>query len=191
MSSNTCVFINCPFDKEYSSSFDALVFVTVFSGLHPRCAMEGSRVEVPRIERIRRALFESKYSIHDLSRCTVPNLSVRLNTALELGMAISLQQACPSSHRWAAYVPESSMQLDFVTDLAGYDLLIHDETPTGVASRAFGWLSQLDGARPATEREMLEVLPEFQKARLQLDIDWPTSGPPWDDVVSIAREVCK
>src|SRR5947208_1882403 len=64
------VFINCPFDADYAPLFDAIVFATVCCGFIPRSALESGTVSEPRLSRILRALFSSKYSIHDLSRCT-------------------------------------------------------------------------------------------------------------------------
>ncbi len=63
------VFINCPFDGEFTSRFDAIIFATVACGFLPRSALETGSIAEPRMERITRAIFSSKYSIHDLSRC--------------------------------------------------------------------------------------------------------------------------
>ena len=55
----------------------------------PRSAVESGTVSEPRIGRIVRALANSKYSIHDLTRCTgegIENIA-RFNMPVELGMA--------------------------------------------------------------------------------------------------------
>lgn len=85
------VFINCPFDADYAPLFDAIVFATVCCGFMPRSALESGTVSEPRLARILQALFSSKYSIHDLSRCAgegSDNLA-RFNMPLELGMAMA------------------------------------------------------------------------------------------------------
>jgi hypothetical protein len=64
------VFINCPFDAGYAALFDAMVFSTVCCGFIPRSALESGTVSETRLDRIKRAMFNSRYSIHDLSRCT-------------------------------------------------------------------------------------------------------------------------
>jgi hypothetical protein len=66
---NKSVFINCPFDRDFAPLFDAIVFATVCCGFLPRSALESGTVAEPRMERITRAIFASKYSIHDLSLC--------------------------------------------------------------------------------------------------------------------------
>ncbi len=57
------VFINCPFDGEYSALFEAIVFATVCCGFVPRSALEsslllGSRtaqpLHKPNVHRLRR-----------------------------------------------------------------------------------------------------------------------------------------
>src|SRR5579862_2661544 len=85
------VFINCPFDDEYAALFDAILFATVCCGFIPRSALESGTVAEPRLTRILRALFSSKYSIHDLSRCTGQggDNMARFNMPLELGMAMA------------------------------------------------------------------------------------------------------
>ncbi len=69
MHPQTSVFINCPFDDDYQPIFDSIVFATVACGFTPRSATETGTVSDPRMDRIREALFSSRYSIHDLSRC--------------------------------------------------------------------------------------------------------------------------
>jgi hypothetical protein len=85
------VYINCPFDAEYSVLFDAVLFSAVCCGFMPRSALESGSVAEPRLSRITRALFSCRYSIHDLSRSTgagSENLA-RFNMPLELGMALA------------------------------------------------------------------------------------------------------
>jgi hypothetical protein len=61
------VFINCPFDAEYSLLFDAILFSTVCCGFTPRSAIESGTVSEPRLERITRAIFSCRYSIRVVS----------------------------------------------------------------------------------------------------------------------------
>lgn len=63
------VFINCPFDSEFEPLFQAIIFSVVSCDFTPRSALETGTVSEPRMDRITRSIFSSKYSIHDLSRC--------------------------------------------------------------------------------------------------------------------------
>ena len=81
------VFINCPYDSEFAPLFDAIVFATVCCGFVPRSALESGNVAEPRMERIAKAIFSSKYSFHDLSRCKGEGSEqlARFNMPLEPG----------------------------------------------------------------------------------------------------------
>src|ERR1700722_10780419 len=112
------VFINCPFDGEYSALFDAIVFAAVCCGFVPRSALESGTVSEPRMARIIGAVSGCKYSIHDLSRCTGEGSEnyARFNMPLELGMAMALRFMDPASeHDWLVLVPQGHAYLRFVS----------------------------------------------------------------------------
>ncbi len=93
------VFINCPFDAEYEPLFDALIFTTLCCGFFPRTSIESGTAAVARMDRIHAVILDSKYSVHDLSRCQGEgefNLA-RFNMPLELGMAMSQALADPNA----------------------------------------------------------------------------------------------
>src|SRR3954453_17687616 len=103
------VFINCPFDEAYSPLFDAIVFTVVCCGFQPRSAIDSGSTGEPRLTRITKALFASRYSVHDLTRCSgegAENLA-RFNMPLELGMAIARSLMAPPDqpHEWMAMTP--------------------------------------------------------------------------------------
>ncbi len=106
----TSVFLNCPYDPEYLSLFDAAVLATACCGFTPRSALESGTVAEPRMTRITQAIFKSKYSIHDLTRCTGEgdaNLA-RFNMPLELGIAMArryLARRGADRHDWLVMVP--------------------------------------------------------------------------------------
>ena len=119
----TSVFLNCPFDLEYLHLFDAAVLATICCGFTPRSALESGTVAEPRMARITRGIFESKYSIHDLTRCTGEgdaNLA-RFNVPLELGIAIAhryLARRVADRHDWLVMVPTGHQYGRFISDLA-------------------------------------------------------------------------
>ena len=105
------VFINCPFDGEYQSLFQALVFSVQVCGFVPRSALEledGSEVRIGKIVRI---IAESRYGIHDLSRTGLDPEShlPRFNMPLELGLFLGAKYygvevhegKPPSSSTWS------------------------------------------------------------------------------------------
>lgn len=68
MSFQTNIFINCPFDKEYKPLLKALIFISLYLELEPQISITVSSGHL-RITEIMRLIENSKYSIHDISRC--------------------------------------------------------------------------------------------------------------------------
>jgi hypothetical protein len=187
------VFINCPFDAEYSSLFDAILFSTVCCGFMPRSALESGTVAEPRLARITRALFSCRYSIHDLSRSAgegKENLA-RFNMPLELGMAMARRFMDEEEHDWLLLVPQGHAFLRFVSDLAAYDPATHDGSIESVVLPVMTWLStRKDAIPPTTPREVLSRLPLFQAKKKDLEAAWG-GHPPWSDIVLAAINVAK
>jgi hypothetical protein len=188
------VFINCPFDREYAPLFDAIVFATVCCGFIPRSALESGDVAEPRLARITRAIFNSRYSIHELSRCSGEgdeNLA-RFNMPLELGMAMAKRFiGGVEDHDWLVLVPEGHAYGRFISDLAGFDPPKHDGSVEKVTSAVMAWLAtRKDAIPPVTPKLVLSKLPEFRKKKASLNDAWG-GYPPWADVILLAIETAK
>jgi hypothetical protein len=189
----TSVFINCPLDPEYADLLDAVVFTTVCCGFVPRIATESGDVAVPRIDRICQALLSSKYSIHDLSRCSGEgdeNLA-RFNMPLELGVAMAKRFLARSDaigdHDWLVLVPADHSYVRFVSDLAGFDPKKHSETPESIVYAVMSWLcTRPDAAFALSPDQVLAALPRFKAAMDQLNAQWGNQ-PPWSKVLAAAR----
>ncbi|MEW6347670.1 MAG: hypothetical protein AB1646_01290 [Thermodesulfobacteriota bacterium] len=191
------VFINCPFDDDFRPLFESIVFSILCCGFYPRCAVESTSSALPRIDRILQAITNSKYSIHDLSRCRgegAANLG-RFNMPLELGMAI-MAERFPGrkrgyEHDWLLLVPSGHTYQRFVSDLAGYDPMEHDETPQSVVPQVMSWLETRPDATPTpTPSNVLEALPVFNSALERLSGEW-CGRVPWIHLISIGLEVGK
>jgi hypothetical protein len=188
----TSVFINCPFDTEYAHLFDAIIFATVCCGFVPRSALESGTVAEPRITRILEALCSSKYSIHDLSRCSGEGDEglARFNMPLELGMAMARRHLTRAKakqrHDWLVLVPIGHPHLRFISDL-GHPKT-HDSSVEGILQPVMGWLaSRPDAIRTPTFLEVLAALPSFQAKRRQRSADWGVDMP-WRFLVEAATE---
>lgn len=188
------VFINCPFDSTFAPLFDAIVFATVCCGFMPRSALETGTVSEPRMVRITRAIFASRYSIHDLSRCTGEGNEnfARFNMPLELGVAMARRfSGAVPEHDWLVLVPKGHSYLRFVSDLAAYDPMTHDGTVEGVTVAVIAWLATREEAvPPITPQQVLAALPEFQSKRNELATAWQQT-PPWADIVLAAIDVAR
>lgn len=188
------VFINCPFDEEFQPIFDALVFSTVCCGFMPRSALETGSVATTRMERIVEAIFSSKYSIHDLSRCRGEGSEqlARFNMPLELGIAMARRFTDTDEnlrHDWLLLVPEGHQYRKFISDLAGFDPPQHDGSIKSAITKAMVWLAtRPDAVRTPTAREVLGALPEFLAEKSRLSNEWH-GDIPWADLVLAALEI--
>ena len=150
------VFLNVPYDEEFSSLYIAYIVGLCLLGLAPHLASEipgGDR----RLDRIIQLIQSCRYSIHDLSRVEVsvaPTAVPRFNMPLELGMAITWQNLHPSRHTWFVWESEPYRLQRSASDLNGTDANIHNGTPEGVLS---GLRNALRRDRPPSVPQMLIV----------------------------------
>lgn len=127
------VFLNVPYDEEFSSLYVAYIVGLIQLGLVPHLASEipgGDR----RLNRIFQLIQSCCYSIHDLSRVELnvaPSATPRFNMPLELGMTISWQILNPDQHTWFVWESEPYRLQRSASDLNGTDPCIHDGTVEG------------------------------------------------------------
>jgi len=181
------VFLNHPYDERYVPLADALVFAVVCCGFVPRSARESGTVAVPRMERIVGALRASRYSIHDLSRWN------RFNLPLELGIAMALRHLRAErrdAHDWLLLVAGGRSFRRFVSDLAGFDPEVHDQTAETLVPKVIAWLANRTPLRTPTPQTVLAKLPAFQAAKRCLAAEWK-GAVPWRHLLAAAEEVAK
>ncbi len=187
------VFINCPYDAEFAPLFDAIVFAAVCCGFVPRSALESGGVAEPRMARITRAMFSSKYSIHDLSRCKGEGSEqlARFNMPLELGIAIARRYTATDEAQkrdWLLLVPQGHQYGKFVSDLAGFDPKTHDGTAQVMVPRIMSWLrTRPDAVDTPDPPEVLAALPNFAQAKAVLAQTW-NDDIPWAYILLAAKE---
>lgn len=193
------VFINCPFDHDYHSCHLALILTVVACGLEPRSALETGTASLPRMERITRALCESTYSIHDLTRAygdpDVDNLA-RFNMPFELGMAFlfakKMAPLLDVEHEWFVLLPNAHPYGEFISDLAGYDLAAYDGTSEGLIPHVLGWLATRPSLPPippnVTPSELAALMPTFERI-VEAQIRLWGGHLPWTRLVKLARDL--
>jgi len=192
----TSVFLNCPYDLEYQALFDSAVLSVVCCGFTPRSALESGTIAEPRMARITRAIFDSKYSIHDLSRCKGEgdaNLA-RFNMPLELGIAMArryLGRRAADKHDWLVMVPAGHPYGRYISDLAGFDPVTHNSTERGLIVAIMTWFAtRVDAVGTPTPQQVLKGLLQFSGEMRSLRRTWG-QWPPWADVVLAALKVAK
>jgi hypothetical protein len=192
----TSVFLNCPYDPEYQPLFDCAVLAVICCGFTPGSALESGTIAEPRMTRITRAIFESKYSIHDLSRCRGEgdaNLA-RFNMPLELGIAMArrfLNKRAADRHDWLVMVPAGHQYASYISDLAGFDPVMHNSTDRSLITALMAWLAtRVDATGTLSPQQVLKGLPQFRREMRSLRKTWG-QWPPWVDVVLAALKISK
>lgn len=131
------VFINCPFDDQYRSLFQALIFAVHACGLISRSALEVDDGAEVRIDKIARIIGECRHSIHDISRVEGdPGSGLpRMNMPFELGLFIGARRYGGAQHRKKTCIifdRERYRYQQFLSDIAGQDIRAHNGDPAEV-----------------------------------------------------------
>jgi len=139
------VFINCPFDPEYQSIFEAMVFAVSDCGFQPRCALEVDDGSQIRIEKIYRVIASCKFGIHDVSMTELDpaHQLPRFNMPLELGVFLGAKRYGQGKQKEKICLildRESYRYQKFMSDIAGQDIRSHDGQPGAVISLVRNWL---------------------------------------------------
>jgi len=166
------VFINVPFDRNYSKLFRALVFAVHDCGFIARCALEGEDGSQTRIARLFRIIRECPLGIHDLSRTTLDsaNRLPRFNMPLELGMFLGAKEYGDAPQRRKSCLileRERYRYQKFCSDLAGQDIRAHQNNVVGAIRAARNWLQS---ARP---KKPYPSVARIETHYLQFRIDLP------------------
>jgi len=194
---NISVFINCPYDDDYKPIFDALLYAVVVCGFTPTSALSVAEPGKPRMERIANSLRESKYSIHDLSRCRGEgdeNLA-RFNMPLELGIAMGQKYYSDGEqgdHDWCLLVIRDSNYKRFLSDLAGYDPKEYTGDVETAVQAIMSWLVVTRDAKPdiPSPRAVLDTMNDYNQAIAELRNDWGEDVP-WTLVVGAALKTAQ
>ena len=139
------VFINCPFDSTYKPLFDAIVFTVHDCGFMARCALEEEDTSQVRIDKIYTIIADCRYGIHDISRTELDEISglPRFNMPLELGIFLGAKKfGVKEQKRKNCLVldREPYRYQQFISDIAGQDIQVHNNSPEAVIKVVRNWL---------------------------------------------------
>ncbi len=148
-SSAESVFLNVPFDGQYERLFVALVAGLCMLGRRPRCVLE-LPASTDRLARLFQIIRGCRVSIHDLSR--VRGYPPRFNMPFELGLAVAVKHVDDRRHKFFVLERKSYRLQKTLSDVNGYDPLVHGGSVSGVVSA----LMSCVGTSPATPRWLIE-----------------------------------
>lgn len=162
------VFINCPFDKDYEPILQALLFCIIYLGFSPRLARERTNSAENRLEKIRELIEQSKYSIHDLSRCqaTTKGEHFRLNMPFELGIDYGCRQYFGRGRRDKKILILEEQPYRYqaaLSDLSGCDIEVHGGDFEKAVRKVRNWLVSEAGAPNKGARGILNKYVGFQE----------------------------
>ena len=145
------VFLNCPFDPEFSPILQAMCFCIVALGFVPRLAPENADNAAARLDRICDLIRESRYGIHDLSRCksTAANQYARMNMPFELGIDHGCRRYGEGQLAEKVILILEATRYDSqkaLSDIAGWDIQVHDQDHEEAVRRVRDWLIDKAGA---------------------------------------------
>jgi hypothetical protein len=140
------VFINCPFDDQYRSLFEAIVFTVQDCGFFARCAREVSDSSQVRIEKIFKIISQCRYGIHDISRVELdPRRHLpRFNMPLELGVFLGAKRYGSRNQRRKSCLVLDRKQYryqHFCSDIRGQDISAHNGAPKTAIRLVRDWLN--------------------------------------------------
>jgi len=174
------VFVNCPYDGAYQAIFDAIVFAVFDCGFVPRSALEIDDGDL-RFPKILKLISGSKFGIHDISRTELDaNTGLpRFNMPLELGVFLGAKKFGQQEQRqksWLILDRERRRYRDFISDLGGHDIKVHDNDPDTAIAKIRAWLSTASGRKSipggrAIARRYHEFEADLPGICVELEID--------------------
>lgn len=144
------IFVNCPFDAEYRSLFEAIVFIIYDCGFVARSALEVTDTSQVRIEKIAGLIESCGLGLHDISRTELDASTglPRFNMPLELGLFLGAKRfgtGRQQAKNCLVMDVERYRYQKFISDIAGQDIAMHGGKPAKAIRIVRDWLSDAAG----------------------------------------------
>lgn len=154
------VFVNCPFDEDFEPILQAIAFCIVELGFYPRLAPENTDNAAARLDRIADLIRESKFGIHDLTRCKSSRAGeyARLNMPFELGLDHASRRFGQAPLTDKRILVLEHTRFDYqraIFDIAGWDIQAHDGDHEKAVRKVRSWLIAQAGA-PAIGASLIQ-----------------------------------
>jgi len=149
------VFINCPFDTTYHALMHSILFTVSALGFQPRISLESTDSSEIRLEKIKRLISESAFSIHDLSKIKAVKKDefFRLNMPFELGIDYGCREysgeALHKSKKFLILGAEKYDYMKALSDLSGVDIHYHNNQPIQAVKEIRHWFVANSGLKYA------------------------------------------
>ena len=190
------VFLNYPFDEQFTPLADAMAFAVVAGGLLPVCAYDLTTPDRSRLEMLVEAIRCCRYSAHDFSRSEGggPHNFARMNMPIEMGMALfHALHTQRREHRCLFFVPTAHDYKAFASDLAGLDPRVHNNDDTRILQEMYEWLrgvvpSALFNSQPTIE--VLDKFVVFKRKKESVKGGGPGGRPSHEEAREVMYQLC-
>lgn len=165
MSFENNVFINCPFDQEYTPLLQTLVFTVIYLDLNPHLSQTVSSSSI-RINQIKQHIKACKFGIHDLSRSKAMQKGEfpRFNMPYELGLDIGASEFGSKNLKTKKILILDSERYSYqkvLSDIAGQDISAHNNDPKTLVLRIRNWISNNRKNIPPSHNEIWIAFNQF------------------------------
>jgi len=193
---NFQVFLNYPFDKQFSPLSDAMSFAVVAGGLLPVSAYDLTSPDRPRLEMLVEAIRCCNYSAHDFSRSegVGSHNFARMNMPIEMGMALfHALRTQRREHRCLFLVPTELDYKVFASNLAGLDPRVHQNDDRLILTEMYEWLrgvvpSSLFNTQPTVD--VLDKYELFKSTKTQVRGGGNGGQPSYEETREVMYQVC-
>lgn len=160
--------MNCPFDEDYEPILQAILFCIMWFDLAPRLSKENDDAGESRLNKITSLIKESKYSIHDLSRCQATSAGEyqRMNMPFELGIDFGCQKfgRKPCNTKLILVLEEKPHSYDVgLSDFSGRDVGVHNGNYTEAIRKVRNWFVTQGVTNPGSASKIIAGYEDFQE----------------------------
>lgn len=141
---NRSVFINCPYDKDYSDLLKAIIFTVSLPGLVPVLSVDNCNNGINRLTHIQELIKESKYGIHDISRMQIEkgkDKYARMNMPFELGIDIGCLCYYKKDKSILIMDEKPYRYQKAISDLSGVDVICRGTDEKGIINAIRKWVN--------------------------------------------------
>lgn len=169
---NNNVFINCPFDIDYTKNLHATVFTVYRCGFIPLSALSEDNGLQNRLFKIENLIANSKYGIHDISRTELnDHVLPRFNMPFELGIFYGAKRFgndVQKSKNALIFEKVRFTYQNYLSDLSGVDTKAHNNDPSVIIQGIRDWLKT--SSRRAAIPSHLSIINDFNNFQEALPV---------------------
>ncbi|HMH20351.1 MAG TPA: hypothetical protein VK563_01175 [Puia sp.] len=195
---NDSVFINCPFDNQYTPILRGIVYTVYRCGFFPKSALDEDDGLDNRLSKIIRKIRDSRYGIHDLSRIELNAADYpRFNMPFELGIFFGARNLGDDSQKKkSALVLERTKYSyqQYISDLNGIDTKAHNNDPAIAMAKVRDWLRTASGRKTIPGYAILTAqYQEFQDHLSDLtgELGFTVDNIPFIDFLNLVEDAVR